>query len=62
MIKKLIRYGNGLALEFDRSLLEQLKIDEHTLLELSTEGDSLRITAVRDDERHRQFEQALQIN
>jgi antitoxin component of MazEF toxin-antitoxin module len=59
MIKKLIRYGNGLALEFDRPLLDQLNFDEHTLLELSTEGDTLRIAAVRDEERRRQFEKAL---
>lgn len=60
MITKLDRHGDELALVIDRTLLDQLKIDEHTSLEVSTVGETLVISPVRDEERRQRFEQALE--
>lgn len=53
MIKRLIRSGNSLALVIDRPLLEALEIDSDTELELSTDGDVLVVTPLRDPKRKR---------
>lgn len=60
MKKKLARTGNSLALILDKPLLEQLGIDENTELELSTNGDVLVVTPVRDAVRERKFRRALE--
>jgi antitoxin component of MazEF toxin-antitoxin module len=60
MVKTLIRHGNSLALIIDKPVLELLKIDENTPMEISTEdGKSLKIVPVRDTERRKKFEDAL---
>ena len=51
MIKKLTRSGNSLALVIDRALLDVLGIDAETELELSTNGDVLLVTPVRERKR-----------
>ena len=51
MIKKLTRSGNSLALVIDRALLDALGIDAETELELSTNGDVLLVTPVRERKR-----------
>ncbi len=51
MVKRLTRSGNSLALVIDRPLLEALEIDGDTELELSTDGDVLVVTPVRDRQR-----------
>ena len=43
MLKSLTAVGEGLALIIDKSLLELLKIDLHTPLEVTTDGKSLII-------------------
>jgi antitoxin MazE len=44
MVKKLVKHGNSLAVVLDRPVLDLLKIDETTPLEISTEdGRTLRI-------------------
>jgi len=48
MTKRLTRSGNSLALVIDRPLLEALDIDADTELELSTDGDVLVVTPLRD--------------
>lgn len=53
MRKRLTRSGNSLALVIDKSLLEALEIDAETELELSTDGDVLVVTPVRDRRRVR---------
>lgn len=55
MVKRLTRTGNSLALVLDKPLLEQLGIDEETELEVSTNGDVLVVTPVRDRARQRKF-------
>ena len=59
MIKKLTRHGNSLALVIDKPVLDLLKIDAQTPLEISTDGDLLIISPVRDPERRKKFEKAL---
>ena len=59
MIKKLTKHGNSLALVVDRAVLELLKIDKDTPLEISTDGDVLIISPIRDEKHRRKFEKAL---
>jgi antitoxin MazE len=59
MKKKLTRTGNSLALVLDKPLLEQLGIDEGTELELSTNGDVLVMTPVRDRARNKKLKKIL---
>jgi antitoxin component of MazEF toxin-antitoxin module len=60
MVKKLTRTGNSLALILDRPLLEQLGIDENTPLELSTNGDVLVVSPLRDEQHERRFQRSRQ--
>lgn len=60
MVKKLTRTGNSLALVLDKPLLEQLGIDETTELEVSSNGDVLVVTPVRDRARERKFRKAVE--
>ena len=55
MRKKLTRSGNSLALVIDKPLLEALEIDADTELEVSTDGDVLVISPVRDGRRTRKL-------
>ena len=60
MIKALTKHGNSLALIIDRAVLELLKINADTPLEISTDGHVLVITPIRDKARHDKFEKALE--
>jgi antitoxin component of MazEF toxin-antitoxin module len=44
MVKKLTKHGNSLALVIDRPILDLLKIDVETPLEISTDGQRLIVT------------------
>ena len=46
MSKKLVKHGNSLALIIDKPLLDILKINESTLLELSINDGKLIINAI----------------
>ncbi len=59
MVKKLTKTGNSLALVLDKPLLEQLGIDEHTELEVSTNGDVLVVSPVRTKSRERKLRRAV---
>lgn len=59
MTKTLIRHGNSLALVIDKSILELLKISADTPLELSTNGDLLVVTPVRDSARQQKLKRSL---
>lgn len=59
MIKTLTKHGNSLALVIDRAILDLLKIDSDTPLEISTDGDTLLISPVRDKKRREKFSKAL---
>lgn len=51
MVKTLTKTGNSLALVLDRPLLEATRIDADTPLEISTDGDVIVISPVRDARR-----------
>jgi antitoxin component of MazEF toxin-antitoxin module len=59
VIKRLARHGNSLALVIDRGVLELLDIDANTPLEISTDGEVLVVSPVRDDQRREKFQKAL---
>jgi antitoxin component of MazEF toxin-antitoxin module len=58
MIKKLSKQGDRLVLEIDRALLDQLQIDENTALEVTTDGRTLSVAPVPDEEYREAFERA----
>ena len=59
MVKNLIKHGNSWALIIDRPILDLLKIDPDTPLELTTNGDVLVIHPQRGEERQEEFQAAL---
>ena len=59
MVKKLIKHGNSLALVIDKPILETLQISADTPLELTTNGDSLMISPIRDKARQKQLSASL---
>jgi len=50
MVKRLTKHGNSLAFVIDRPLLELLKIDADTPLDISTDWQVLVVSPVRDAE------------
>ena len=59
MVKRMTRHGNSMALVIDRPVLDLLNIDADTPLDITTDGDVLIITPVRDKKRRKAFEEAL---
>ena len=60
MIKRLTKHGNSLALVIDRGVLDLLKIDADTALNISTDGKCLIVSPVRDGKRQKEFRAALE--
>ena len=60
MIKTLTKHGNSLALIIDRAVLDLLKIEADTPLDISTDGQVLVITPIRDEARREKFKRALE--
>ncbi len=60
MIKTLTKHGNSLALVIDRAVLDLLKIKADTPLDISTDGQVLVITPIRDEARRENFKKALE--
>ncbi len=58
MVKKLTKHGNSLALVIDRPILDLLKIDSETALDVSTDGKQLIIAPSRPDDRRKKFDAA----
>jgi len=58
MIKKLTRHGKSLALVIDRPILDLLKIDPKTALDLGTDGQRLFIAPAEQLEKRKKFETA----
>ena len=61
MIKKLTKHGNSLALVIDRPILELLKIDPETLLDVSTDGRQLFVAPAKSSNRRKKFEEAQEL-
>ena len=59
MTKTLIKHGNSLALVIDKPILELLQINPETPLELTTDGDRLLVSPVRDRKRRQRLRTSL---
>lgn len=59
MIKKLVKHGNSYALVIDRPILDLLKIDPTTKLNIVTDGKALFISPVVDPKDQNKFRGAL---
>jgi len=59
MVKKLTKTGNSLAVILDRPLLEYTGIDENTPLEISSDGDVIVISPVREGRARRKVKKAM---
>jgi antitoxin component of MazEF toxin-antitoxin module len=52
MIKSFVKHGNSWAIVMDRPILDILKIDPTTQqVELTTDGKSLSISPIKEDQR-----------
>ncbi|HDH05066.1 MAG TPA: AbrB/MazE/SpoVT family DNA-binding domain-containing protein [Nitrospirae bacterium] len=60
MIKKLVSHGNSAALIIDKPILELLKVDMDTPLEISTDGRNLIISPVENGKKEKKFRAALE--
>jgi len=60
MIKKLVSHGNSSALIIDKPILDLLKVDMQTPLEITTDGKNLIISPVKDAKRESRFSAALE--
>lgn len=58
MVKKLTKHGNSLALVIDRPILDLLKIDPETPLDISTDGKKLIVEPAKSSVRRTKFEAA----
>ena len=58
MIKRLTKHGNSLALVIDRPILDLLRIDRETPLDVSTDGRQLIIGPARPSGRRKKFDAA----
>ena len=59
MIKTLTRHGNSLALVIEKPILEILGADAGTPFDISTDGQVLILTPVKDARRRKKFQNAL---
>lgn len=59
MRKTLIKHGNSYALVIDKPILELLQVTPETPLEISTNGDSLVVSPVRDKVRQQRLDKTL---
>lgn len=59
MIKQLTKHGNSWAVVIERPVMELLKIEPETQLEITTDGRVLTITPVENNTRQKKFEAAL---
>lgn len=58
MLKKLTKHGNSLALVIDRPILDLLKIDPDTPLDVTTDGKRLIVSPAEASERRKKFDAA----
>ena len=59
MTKRLSRHGNSAALVIEKPIMELLGITLKTLLVVSTDGQSLVVSPVKDEAREKKFRTAL---
>ena len=59
MIKKLVSHGNSAALIIDKPILDILKVDMDTPLEITTDGKNIIISPVGSSVREKKFKAVL---
>jgi antitoxin component of MazEF toxin-antitoxin module len=59
MIKTLTKHGNSLALVIEKPVLELLGADADTTFDISTDGQVLILSPIKDPNRHSAFKSAL---
>ena len=59
MIKTLTKHGNSLALLIEKPILELIGADADTLFDISTDGQVLILSPVKDEGRDSAFQTAL---
>ncbi len=59
-MKKLTKHGNSLALVIERPILDLLKLDVDTPLEVSTDGDVLIVRPHRSRKGNKKVKEALE--
>ncbi len=59
MIKKLTKHGNSMALVIDKPILDLLGAGPDTTFEVTTDGQALVLTPVRDEKARASFKKAL---
>jgi antitoxin component of MazEF toxin-antitoxin module len=59
MKKTLVKHGNSLALVIEKPILDLLGADAGTTFEITTDGQALVLTPVRDPKRRAAFRTAL---
>ena len=60
MVKKLTKHGNSLALILDKPILDLMRIDADTPLELITDGDKLVVLPQRNNgKREKKLREAM---
>ena len=60
MRKNLIKHGNSLALLIEKPVLDLLNADAETPFDITTDGQALVLTPVRDPRRGAAFQSALE--
>jgi antitoxin component of MazEF toxin-antitoxin module len=60
MRKKLSAIGNSLGIVIEKPILELLKIDRDTELDVSTDGDNLILRPVRKGDRRREIAESTE--
>jgi antitoxin MazE len=60
MIKKMVHHGNSSALIIDKPIMDLLKINNETPLEISTDGKNIIISPINDSKRLNRLKTALE--
>lgn len=60
MIKILTKHGNSLALVIDKPILELLRVTPDTPFEITSDGQCLVLTPVRETAEEKKFQKALE--
>jgi antitoxin component of MazEF toxin-antitoxin module len=58
MVKRLTKHGNSLALVIDKPVLDLLKIDQDTPLDITTDGERLIVSPAKASARRNNFQEA----
>ncbi len=62
MIKKLTKHGNSYALVIDRGIMDLLRINEKTPLEITTDGRALMVVPAAPAKSGKSFEEAVNLS